>query len=82
MKVTACSVQCSNRSIIPSEVSLKHHLSQERLQAVYNQTFELREILFAFDAAQENYSMTQKGKQILNVHIIQLFLNQLNHLLT
>ena len=51
MKGATCSVQCPKCQLLfLSEVSLKHHLSQERLQAICNQACELREILFTFDA--------------------------------
>ena len=76
-KGTTCSVQCPKCQLLfLSEVSLKHHLSQERLQAICNQACELREILFTFDAQEIVLkTMTQKEKLILNVHIIQLFSN-------
>ena len=64
-----------------SEVSLKRHLSQGRLQAICNQACELREILFTFDA-QANYTENNDPERDINPeHIIQLFLKQLNHLL-
>ena len=66
IKGTTCSVQCPKCQLLfLSEVSLKHHPSQERLQAICNQACELREILFAFDT-QENYSENNDPEREIN----------------
>ena len=65
-KGTTCSVQCPKCQLLfLSEVSLKHHLSQERLQAICNQACELREILFTFDA-QENCTENNDPEREIN----------------
>ena len=65
-KGTTCSVQCPKCQLLfLSEVSLKRHLSQGRLQAICNQACELREILFTFDA-QANYTENNDPERDIN----------------
>ena len=61
MKGTICSAKCPKCQLLfISEVSLKHHLSQERLQAVCKLACELRETLFTYDS-QTNHSVNNNS---------------------
>ena len=66
VKGTTCSVKCPKCQLsFLSEVSLKHHLSQERLQAICNQACELRETLVTLDS-QTNSSLNNTAEKETN----------------
>ena len=66
MKGTICSAKCPKCQLsFISELSLKHHLSQERLQAVCKLACELRETLFTFDS-QTNHSVNNNSGEETN----------------
>ena len=64
MKGTIFSATCPKCQLsFISEVSLKHHLSQERLEAVCKLACELRETLFTLDS-QTNHSVNNNSEEV------------------
>ena len=83
-KGTTCSVQCPKCQLLfLSEVSLKHHFYPKKdfKQFVTKPVNYVKYYSHLMPKKIVLKTMTQKEKLILNVHIIQLFLKQLNHLL-